>query len=106
MKKFIINLFSNRFGIISAALNLCYFASQGNHVTCNPIGKIFVSMNFPAALSALLSLKFIGIFARPLSIAAETQIANIFFATFIVLQWLVIAWIAKTLAAKIRRPKM
>lgn len=102
MKKFNASLFSNRFGIVLAALNVCYFASQGNHVTCSPIGKIFVSMNFPAALSALFSRELIGIFARPLSIAAKTQIANIFFAFFIVLQWLFIAWLARTIAGKFR----
>jgi len=106
MKSFIVNLFSNRFGIVLATLNVCYFASRGNHVACTALGKIYVSVNAPAAISAILSREFVKIFSHPLSFAAEDNLANAFFAVFIVLQWLFIAWIARTLAAKIRRAKL
>jgi hypothetical protein len=103
MKKFIGSLFSNRFGIVLAALNVCYFVSKGSDVTNNLFGKIFVCMNFPAAISALLAREFVEIFSHNLSFAAEMTVANIFFAFFIAGQWLFIAWIAKTLGAKVSR---
>jgi hypothetical protein len=106
MKKFIVNLFSNHFGIILAALNVCYFASKGNHVACTGFGKLFVAVNFPAALAALLAREFVKIFAHPLSFATETTIANIFFAFFIAGQWLFIAWLARTIARKFRPVKL
>ena len=102
MKNFVINLFSNRFGIILAALNVCYFVSKEN-VTGNLFGKIFVCANSPAAISALLSVEFIKFFSHDLSFPAYYSLADAFFTFFIVLQWLFIAWIAKTLAAKVRR---
>lgn len=103
MKKFIVNLFSNRFGIILATLNVCYFASKGNGITRHLFGKIFVCANFPAAISAILSLEFVKIFLHELSFPTEMDMVNIFFAFFIVLQWLFIAWIAKTIAQKLRQ---
>ena len=102
MRKFIVNLFSNHFGIFLATLNVCYFVSKGSCVTDNPVGKIFVCAHFPAAISAILSGEFIKIFFHELSFSTEMNIVNIFFALFIALQWLFIAWIAKTIARKFR----
>jgi len=102
MKKFIVNLFSNRFGIVLAALNLCYFASKIDNFNAYLFGKLFVLMHFPAAASTLLSLEFVRIFVHKIAPAAENTLGNMFFAAFIVLQWLFIAWIAKTLAQKFR----
>lgn len=105
MKKFIVNLLSNRFGIVLATLNVCYFVSKENVIN-NLFGKLFVGANIPAAISALLSVEFIKIFSHDLPFPVRRSLADTFFTFFIVLQWLFIAWIAKTLAAKIRRPKM
>jgi hypothetical protein len=102
MKKFIVNLFSNRFGIILATLNACYFVSKGSAVADHLFGKIFVCANFPAAISAILSLELVKIFSHKLSFATEMNVANAFFAFFIVMQSLFIAWIAKTIAQKLR----
>jgi hypothetical protein len=106
MKKFVINLFSNRFGIILAALNVCYFMSKGEGLLRLPFEKLFACANLPALISTALTLEFIKIFSHRLSHAAEMMLGNTFFPFFIVLQWLFIAWIAKTLAAKIQRPKL
>ncbi|MEP6902857.1 MAG: hypothetical protein ABJA66_13980 [Actinomycetota bacterium] len=102
MKKFIVNLFSNRFGIVLATLNVCYFASKGSGITNQLFGQIFVCAHFPAAISALLSLGIVKIFLHKLSYPTEMNIANTFFAFFIVAQWLFITWIAKTIAQKLR----
>lgn len=104
MEKFIVNLFSNRFGIILAALNVCCFVSKEN-ITDNLFGKLFVCANIPAAISALLSVEFINFFSHDLLFPAQMSLANTFFTFFIVLQWLFIAKIAETLAAKIRKPR-
>ena len=105
MRKFITELFSNRFGIVLAALNLCYFASKINSFTTPPTGKFFACANLPAIVSAALSLEFVEIFTRRLSLPTENALGSAFFGVFIVLQWLFIARIAKTLAARIRRPQ-
>jgi hypothetical protein len=63
-------------------------------------------MNAPAAASAVLSVGLIKAFLHGLSFPETRGLANFFFAVFIVLQWLVIARLAKTLAAKIRKPKI
>jgi hypothetical protein len=102
MKKFIVSLFSNHFGIVLAGLNVCYFVSKGNRVTDNIFGKLFLCLNFPAAISALLAREFVKIFAHDLSFAEQMTVADIFFAVFIAGQWLFIAWIARTLARKFR----
>ena len=102
MRKFFAELFTNRFGIVLAALNVCYFASQGNHVACTALGKIFISLNAPAAISAVLSRELVKIFSPQLSLAAEANIANVFLVFFIILQWLFIARLARTIALRIR----
>jgi hypothetical protein len=102
MKKFIVNLLSNRFGIILATLNVCYFMSKGNNFTDKPFGKIFLCANFPAALPATLSVEFINIFVHNLSDPAKMILANAFFIPFCIIQWLFIAWFARTIAQKIR----
>jgi len=102
MRKFIVNLFSNHFGIILAALNLCYFVSKINVFPISPFGKIFACANLPAFASAILSLEFVKIFIHRPSFSTEEFLGYGFLAVFIVLQWLFIAWIAKTLAARFR----
>jgi hypothetical protein len=108
MKNFIVNLFSNRFGIVLAAVNVCYFATKSQNMADVPqtfIGKAFISMNVPAFISTRLCYEigkaFLGEFANPV-----LSVKLFLFASFIVLQWLFIGWVAKTLAAKIRLAKL
>lgn len=103
MKKFIVQLFSNRFGIVLAALNLCYFVSQNGDFVRQPLGRIFLSVNSAAGIASLLSVKFIEMFRHDLT--NQMALANFFFVFFCALQWLLVAWCAKTLAASIH-PKI
>lgn len=102
MKKFIIQLFSNRFGIVLAAINLCYLASKAGNYRFRPLDPFFASANAPAFISSLFSLEIMKIFWQPMSSAVTTNFIGIFLVFFVTLQWLFIAWIAKTLAAKFR----
>lgn len=105
MRKFIVNLLSNHFGIILAALNVCFFMSKNDVLIKQPFGKLFLCANFPAAISALLSVEFVKIFAHRLAFSTENLLGTTFFVFFCIAQWLLVAYVAKTLAAKIRRPK-
>ena len=102
MKKFMIDLFSNRFGIVLAALNVCYLASKGELFVYNPLGKFFLGINVPAICSTVLSLEILTLFTGRQTPLTEYMMGNTFFVIYIVLQWLAIAWLAQTLARKIR----
>ena len=102
MKKFIVRLFSNHFGIVLAVFNVCFFVSKGSAVTDSLFGKMFVCANIPAGISAILSAQIIKIFLHPLSLQTEMNIVNTFFAFFIIAQWLFIAHFAKKIADKFR----
>ena len=104
MGKFIVNLFSNRFGIVLAALNLCYLANQiYGKIDFVPglFGKFFFCINLPAALSSYFFYQIISVFFSRLDYRSEVNFKLAFFGVFIVLQWLFIAWIAKTIAGKL-----
>ena len=125
MKKFLVELFSNRFGIVLAAINLCFFVSSDvvsrvfEHVhgdTCilfnsripSPLVNLQVPdlimlQNLPALFYSMISSSlFEKLFP---GVCAYTHIRFQVFSLliFIVLQWLFVALIAKTLAAKLRR---
>jgi hypothetical protein len=109
MKKFVVNLFSYRFGIVLAAINLCYFASKGFGLfdfLRNPSAKYFLSLNFPAAMFAGLSYRVTHIIFPEIPFAAQTSLKGILFAGFIVIQWLFIGWLTKTLAEKFRSKEL
>lgn len=103
MKKFIVQLFSNRFGIILAALNVCYLVSRGEVFAYNALGKYFISANAPAVSLTVLSLEFLTLFTGRQAPFTEYVMGNILFVFYIVLQWLFIAWFSYALAAKIRQ---
>jgi hypothetical protein len=106
MRKFIANLFSNRFGIVLAALNVCYFASRVDSSIERPLDMAFFCANYPAGVLVWLSLKGVEIlFSKP-PYTVGMILINIICVFFIALQWLFIAWVARTLAAKISRPKL
>src|SRR5689334_505547 len=110
MRKFIASLLSNRFGILLAAVNVCYFAAKTQNmasVAQTFIGKVFISINMPAFVLTRLCYEigaaFFGEFINP---ASQFGVKLGMFASFIVLEWLFIAWLAETLAARIRRPNL
>jgi len=102
MKKFIINLFSNRFGIVLATLNVCYLASKVSNLQLKPLDIPFMCANIPAFLLTMVPEQFIRIFASDLSFQSRRLLLMSFAGIFVVLQWLFIAWFAKTIAGKIR----
>ena len=102
MKKFIVDLLTNRFGIVLATINLCYLASRSDF-RFGAFAAFFVSANTPAISLTVIALELVKFFAGRLAPSTDHFIGGIFLAVFITLQWLSIAWIAKTLAAKIRR---
>jgi hypothetical protein len=106
MKKFIVNLFSYRFGIVLAAINLCYFAGKGIglfNFFRNPSAKYFLSLNFPALIVAHLSFEIAHNILPEISFEAQTDLKVSFFAFFIVVQWLLIGWLTKIFAEKLRK---
>ena len=104
MRKFIRELFSNRFGIVLAALNLCYLMSHDHQPTRHLLDMPVFCANIPAGALGFLSLKGIeSLFNVELSLTVSANLASVFFVFFITLQWLFIAWIAKMLAARILR---
>lgn len=101
MKKFIVSLFSNHFGIVLVALNVCYFASIGFRPFI-PSGQYLLYLNSPSGILTTLSVLIIRIFSPGLSFSVEMNIGNTLFVIFMIFQWLFIAWIAKTIARKFR----
>ncbi len=102
MKKFIVNLFSNHFGIVLATLNVCYLASRVSNLQLKPLDIPFMCANIPALLLIMVPEQFLRIFAFGLSFQSKKFLIMSFAGIFVVLQWLFIAWIAKTLAQKFR----
>jgi hypothetical protein len=123
LKKFVKELVTNRFGIVMATLNICYFIStkpiqfifSHQHLEncfyyrepflltfsrseiANPVLAVdipsFVLLSFPGDA-------FLKAFPD-LCVFTQLHIQVIFFAFFVTLQWLFIGWIAKKLAKKI-----
>lgn len=108
MKKFVVSLFSYRFGIVLAAINLCYFAGKGVGLfdfLRNPSAKYFLSLNFPALIVARISFEIVHNILPEISFEAQTDLKIGFFAFFIVVQWLLIGWLTKILAEKLWKVK-
>jgi len=105
MKKFIVNLFSNRFGIVLAALNACYFVYKIPGLFDFPrsfFARLFVSLNAPALIATGISHEILSELLPKLTHETQYKVSLTLIGIFIVLQWLFIAWIAKTLAQKFR----
>ena len=106
MRKFIAILFSNRFGIVLATLNVCYLAKV---IFAKPLivpslsEKIFLSINAPGLFFSYLPASFAHEFFPLLDeTQIKLQVAFVVITFFMVLQWLFIAWIARTIAQKLR----
>lgn len=125
MKKFVKELFTNRFGIVLATLNICYFVSNKfvsfifthqHGETCNfylkhflmlyPIYRSLPDCGFlinllPLIASRLQGFLFLKFFPH-LCIFTQMKIQIVFFIFFVALQWLFIAWLSYKIAQKIR----
>lgn len=130
MRNFVKGLLTNRFGIVLAALNVCYFASRSyiHFIFAHAHGEncaffggrhffdIFTGLgagssdfmfllNLPAVLFSLLSGTFVQIIFPDFCLYTQGKIQIVFFVFFITFQWLFIGWTAKTLAGKIQLMK-
>lgn len=128
MKKFVKELFTNRFGIIMATLNICYFVSAKfiNFVSVHQHGEncfyykwhfvlLYAKPNVPdfgflINLPSLLISFFQGIlflkFFPKFCTFTQIKIQIVFFVIFVVLQWLFIGWASKKIARKISDSKI
>ncbi|HEX8287750.1 MAG TPA: hypothetical protein VF556_07145 [Pyrinomonadaceae bacterium] len=122
MRKFVVDLMTNRFGIVLAALNVCYLVSRKfvhyafSHGSdeCfyfkNSIffwiksnyAEIMFNINLPAALASLIQSKLTQTIFSDFCFFTDAKIQIVFLAVFITLQWLFIGWMAKTLASAIQ----
>jgi hypothetical protein len=125
MKKFIKDLFSNRFGIILATLNVCFFVSDKvisrvfEHIhgeSCVFFGKsrilsplmnlkisdIILFQNFPAQVFSLFSSECMQKLFPGHCAYTHIKFEIFFLIFFVVLQWLFIVWLAKTIAEKLQ----
>jgi hypothetical protein len=123
MKNFVKGLVTNRFGIILAALNVCYFISrklvfcafssncENTSILFNKTvfywmnvysHKIMLNINAPAMMAAsIFSDDCIKILAD-FSALTQARFQIVFLIFFITFQWLFIGWAAKTIAQKIQ----
>ncbi|HEY8561802.1 MAG TPA: hypothetical protein VIL74_15610 [Pyrinomonadaceae bacterium] len=108
MRKFIVDLFSNRFGIVLAALNVSYFANLFEKGNLHSFGEqIFYSANMPCFLFSYLAGTFLQNLFHKIEIISTVRfhLLFVFFSFFMILQWLFIAWASKALAEKIQKSK-
>jgi hypothetical protein len=123
MKKFIVDLITNRFGIVLATLNVCYFVSRkfvyyafshGNNDECMILkhqafslmklhyAETILNINSPAALASLLQGKFMQSVFPDFCVFTHLKIQIVFLIFFITFQWLFIGWAAKTIARAVQ----
>jgi hypothetical protein len=74
----------------------------GNDLMFRRIGRVFIYANFPAFVSTFLSLNVISLFSDKPFYAAPKFVGDAFFIAFCFAQWLFVAFIAKTIAARFR----
>lgn len=123
MRKFIADLMTNRFGIVLAAVNVCYFISKNfvNYVFSHGDGErcVFVkyfevqemklqcaefmlSINLPALAASAIQSDLTQSFFPDFCGFTQAKFQIIFLAFFITFQWLFIGWTAKTIARAIQ----
>jgi len=124
MRKFIVSLFSNRFGIVLATVNICYFLSRpffqqvfshthgedcfvSDHfllflMILSNFEQLMVNLNLPSVVLSLFPYMILRENLMKICGFTQIEIQFVFFSIFVVLQWLFIAWIARTIAQKFR----
>lgn len=122
MKKFVKELITNRFGIVLAALNICYFffsknyfsaffkSCEENYSLCDRnsfywinfyCAKLMLSIN---AVIVDITMSIYRFLPKVSNFSDSTNFQIQFFTFFFLLifQWLFIGWIAKNIAQGIR----
>ena len=123
MRKFIAGLLTNRFGIVLAALNICYFVSRnfvsyafshGDGDKCFFVkhyafqwmrfqcAEFMLCINLPAVLTSVVQSRLTQNIFPDLCSFTQAKFQIIFLAFFITFQWLFIGWTAKTIARAVR----
>ena len=133
MKKFVKELITNRFGIVLATLNVCYFGLKNfgyspskhflSHVFEHAHGEncIFIHhpmlfplaypalsetimlLNLPALLFSLIPGKIMLMIFPQFCFFTQVKFQMIFFVLAVVLQWLFIAWLSRKIALKLAK---
>jgi len=123
MKKIVLELLTNRFGIVLAAINLCYLVSQKfvhyaflNGLFCESLyyrqniffrmkehfSEIMFDINLPAVLAYSVQEKLIQTVFPDFCFFTNAKFQIVFLIFFITMQWLLIGWTAKTIARAVR----
>lgn len=123
MRSFLVGLFTNRFGIVLATLNVCYFVSRKfvhftfshgggddclifNHHIMSWIrmqcATTLLSINSPAIIASAFPGKVMQVVFPDFCTYTQAQFQIAFLLFFITLQWLFIGWAAKTIAQKLQ----
>jgi hypothetical protein len=103
MKNFVKALLTNRFGIVLAALNLCYFVSRASfniNLPSNNFDILMTILHVPAIALTFIPGAFIHfLFSAPYKFVYY-RFAFPVFLFFVTFQWLFIAWAARKIAQK------
>lgn len=123
MKKFVKELATNRFGIVMATLNICYFLStrflhnlfskkfQAAPFYLNEnmfywlefyFPKMMININAPAILISSLPTFFVAMVSK-IPATIENKLFLAFSTFFVIFQWLFIGWAAKKIAKKLSK---
>ena len=107
MKSFIKELITNRFGIVLAALNVCYFVAgdipMAIYRTSN-FSKIMICQNAPSAILTFIPLGVVKLlFPFTTFSFFEKHFGFAVFLFFVTLQWLFIAWLSRKIAQKLSK---
>lgn len=124
MKNFVVGLLSNRFGIVLAALNVCYFVStnmihvvaEHNHGEGKCVifyagiltrltrgsAELMMNINSPALILSFFPSKFMQIAFHDLCFFTQAKFQIVFILFFVTFQWLFIAHLARLIAGKIQ----
>jgi hypothetical protein len=123
MKNFVMNLITNRLGIVLAILNVCYLMSEkpvkyafshGNVEECFiynydaffwvkfHYAETMFNINLPALLAGLIHGRLVQTVFPDLCVFTHAKFQIIFLALFITIQWLFIGWTAQTIARAVR----
>ncbi len=124
MKKFVKELFTNRFGIVLATLNICYLAStkfvhytfsHGNQDTCVfynhsvfywiklQFAEKFFCLNSPAILAFIIPNEITRIIFSDFCLFTRAKFQISLLVFLMVLQWLFIGWVSKKIARKLTK---
>jgi hypothetical protein len=106
MLNFVKGLLTNRFGIILATLNLCYFVSNIEfmpHHLPSTMTKLFICVNSPALMFSILSNAITQTLCYEFFRLNQVDILYVMSMFFITFQWLFIAHLARIIAQKLSK---